>query len=89
MVRMSGTVKAKKVLASGPLKTLPELKPESRPHGFPRLTTTKQPKRNQSAARTQVHFAAELRNVLHMKNPRKAAQTMLKMISFHTIAATV
>src|SRR6202034_931873 len=89
MARMNGIVKMKEVFTSGALRTLSELKPESRPHAFALRATSKQPKANHGAAKTQVHFAAALRHLRHIKNPIKAAHAMLNMISFHTIAAIV
>jgi hypothetical protein len=92
MARINGTVKAKKVLASaslGGLRTLPEPNPDNRPHPFERPAMVKQPSKNQRAGKTQTHFAAALLHVRHIKKPRKAAHTMLRMISFHTMAETV
>jgi len=87
MARISGTVNRAKILMSGALRTLPELKPESRPQTLPCPAITKQPNANHIASKTHIHFAAELCQVRHMKKPIKTAQTTLKMIIFHCFFA--
>ena len=87
MARISGTVNAKKLLTSATPKLFPEPKAKSRPKTSSCPAMDSNPTVNHAAAGTHVHFAVELRQVRHMPNPIKAAQTILRMHSFQTSAA--